>query len=213
MMSPFDLPFEFSSISAAVLQVGDESLEVIGDTKDSLFCINKQPCKRNVDNGIVGVISGYPISYEELNSKQDEFIVDLGGNASITMRTLAKLVRVSIKGAAKDNFGTTRGLLGAYGTDKLLGRDDNRIFEDTNEFGQEWQVLPSDGMLFHNAEGPQAPEKCEIPTTSNIRRRLKELNVNEEEAMVVCAHVSPEVFDICVFDVMATGDKDVVGAY
>merc|ERR1711934_526901 len=97
---------------------------------------------------------------------------------------------------------------GQYGVGDKLGRDGMNIIEDINTFGQEWQVLPSEDMLFHNVEGPQPPHKCEIPQASNIRRRLLESDVSQEEAKISCAGVDPDVFEMCVFDVMATGDKD-----
>ena len=74
-------------------------------------------------------------------------------------------------------------------------------------------MLPSEEMLFHSTEGPQAPTKCDIPQASNVRRRLLGSKMSEEEAKIACAHVSSDDFDICVFDVMATGNEDVVGAY
>ena len=83
-------------------------------------------------------------------------------------------------------------------------------------FGQMWQVLPSEPMLFHNVEGPQAPEKCHIPDAADarkrLRRRLKD-SISEEDARLACSRVDPSDFDVCVFDVMATDDLEVPGAY
>jgi len=203
---------QFSYVSSAVLQIGNGTLEVMGDTHENLYWINKEP-KSLADNGIIGLINGYPISLQKENSKQYKFIVDLGDNASIILKTFKKFVHVSIEGATEERFGTSLGLLGAYGSGDRVARDGRTILEDTNIFGQEWQVLPQEGMLFHNVEGPQFPEKCDIPQTSNLRRRLAESDASEEEAKIACAHVNSEDFDLCVFDVMATGDKEVVGAY
>ena len=138
--------------------------------------------------------------------------MDLGNGESIVMRTYKKFVRVSFKGATKESFGTSRGLLGSYGSGEMIAPD-NRILEDTDAFAQEWQVPPSHPVLFHNVEGPQAPAKCEIPQVSNLRRRLAQSGISEQQAQVACARVNPADFDLCVFDVMATGDADVVGAY
>jgi len=203
---------QFSYIGSAVLRIGDETLEVKGDINKSLFWINKQEGSIVDDSDIVGTISGYPISYKKSNAKQYEYVVDLNG-PSIVMKTFKSMVHVSVVDAKHTTFGSSHGLLGAYGSGELASRDNKRTFEDTNEFGQEWQVLPSEGMLFHNIEGPQAPEKCVVPHASNIRRRLLESDVSQEEARISCASVDPDVFEMCVFDVMATGDKDVVGAY
>jgi hypothetical protein len=199
---------QFSYVSSAVLRIGDETLEVMGDIHNSLYWVNKQP-----NASLEGGIHGYSISYRKVNSKQHEFVVQLGNDRSIVLKTFKKFVRVNFIGATKGIFGTSHGLLGSYGSGKMIGRDNITVMDDMNEFGQEWQVLPSDGMLFHNVEGPQAPEKCEIPVASNLRRRLAESTVSEETARVACGRVNSEDFDICVFDVMATGDKDVAGAY
>jgi hypothetical protein len=199
---------QFSYVSSAVLQIGDETLEVMGDNHENLYWINKD-ASGSLEKGI----SGYPISYHKVNSKQHEFVVDLGGQKSIVIKTFKKFVRVNIVGATKESFGTSGGLLGSFHSGAMVGRDHQTILGDVNVFGQEWQVLPADGILFHNVEGPQAPEKCHIPVASNLRRRLAESKISEEEAKMACARVNPEDFDVCVFDVMATCDKDVIGAY
>jgi len=202
---------EFSYVSSAVLRIGDDTLEVTGDIHENLYWINKE--QGNMDSGIIGLINGYPISVQKANAKQYEFVVDLGDSTSIILKTFKKFVHVSVNGATKERFGTSLGLLGAYGSGDRIARDRKTLIKDTNSFGQEWQVLPSQPMLFHNVEGPQAPAKCVIPQTNVLRRRLAESNISEEEAKIACARVSLEDFDMCVFDVMATGDKDVVGAY
>jgi len=202
---------QFSFISTAVLQIGNDSLEVTGDIHENLFWINKQLSKKT-DEGIVGKINGYGIKYHKVHLKQHEFFIDLG-DASITMKTYKSFVHVGINNAAKYMFGSSSGLLGAYGTGALISRDGNKIFDDIEEFGQEWQVSQEDGDLFHNIEGPQAPSRCEIPLASNIRRRLAQSSISEEEAKQTCVHVNADVFEMCVFDVMATGDNDVVGVY
>jgi len=201
----------FSYVSSAVLRIGDDTLEVMGDIHENLYWINKE--QGNMDSGIVGLINGYPISVHKENAKQYEFVVDLGDSTSIILKTFKKFVRVSVNGATKEMFGTSLGLLGAYGSGDRIARDRKTLIKDTNAFGQEWQVLPSQPMLFHNVEGPQAPATCFIPQTNVLRRRLAESKISEEEAKIACARVSVEDFDMCVFDVMATGDKDVVGAY
>jgi len=202
---------QFSFISTAVLQIGNDSLEVTGDIHENLFWINKRVSKKT-DEGIVGKINGYVIKYHRVHIKQHEFFIDLG-DASITMKTYKSFVHVGINNAAKYMFGSSSGLLGAYGTGALISRDGNKIFDDIEEFGQEWQVSQEDGDLFHNIEGPQAPSRCEIPLASNIRRRLAQSSITEEEAKLTCVHVNADVFEMCVFDVMATGDNDVVGVY
>lgn len=197
----------------AILRIGDDTLEVMGGTHANLYWINKQPSS-NVDNGIIGLINGYPISLQKVNSKQYEFIVDLGDNSSIILKIFKKFVHVSIDGATEERFGTSLGLLGAYCSGNRISWDSRTVIRDTNTFGQEWQVFPDEGMLFHNVEGPQAPAKYHMPQTNILCCHLAESNTSKEEAKIACAPVSSEDFDFYVFDVMATGYyKDVVGVY
>jgi hypothetical protein len=51
-------------------------------------------------------------------------------------------------------------------------------------FGNEWQVLPSDDMLFHDVSKPQFPDRCIAPEDprSERRRRPDESSVSEEQA-------------------------------
>lgn len=204
---------QFSYVSSAVIRIGDDTFEVMGDNEDRLYWINQQFGQGNVDDSIIGFLSGYPIIYKKLNSKQHEYTVTIGDDVSIVMKTYKKFVRLSIEGATKESFEGSLGMLGSYGSGDMIARDGKTVLSDANEFGENWQVVPSDGILFHNKEGPQSPEKCEIPLASNIRRRLAESIISEEDAKIACARVDPSDFDICVFDVMATGAKDVVGIY
>jgi hypothetical protein len=203
---------QFSYVSSAVVRIGSDTLEVMGGNEECSNWINRQDIDI-LDEGIVGFLSGYPIVYEKLNSKQYEYTVKIGKDRAIVLTTFKKFVRVRIEGGTKENFVGSLGLMGSYGAGKMVARDGSTILEDPNAFGQEWQVLPGEEMLFHSVEGPQAPEKCFMPVASTIRRRLVESTISQEEAEIACSRVSQEDFEMCVFDVMATGDKDVAGAY
>jgi len=87
------------------------------------------------------------------------------------------------------------------------------VFEDVNEYGQEWMVRASDVILFHDVEAIQLSPRCAMPDVKEGRRRLGEAAITEEEAALACARVSDSERDACIFDVMATGDKDMVGSY
>ena len=94
-----------------------------------------------------------------------------------------------------------------------MGQDSVTMFDDANEFGMEWQVLSSEATLFHEEDGPQHPEMCEIPTKMALRRRLAESKITLAEAESACSRVEAADFDLCTFDVMATNDMGVAGAY
>ena len=80
---------QFSCVSSAVLQIGDDTIEVMGDSHANLYWINKQT-NANLDNGV----NGCPVLCRKINSKQHEFIVDLGGDKSILMKTFEKFLFV-----------------------------------------------------------------------------------------------------------------------
>jgi len=106
--------------------------------------------------------------------------------------------------------------MGAFHTSDMLARDGKTILNDKpEEFGQEWQVRPSDPKLFETTRFPQYPETCvpPDPTKKEGRRRLGE-TVSKKEAEKACAayHTEQDMRDMCVFDVMASGDIEAAAA-
>jgi len=207
---------QWSYISTAVLKMGDETLEVHADNSkkiDETYFIN------GVQGGTENnSILGFPVTIRDNTSVQREFVVSLSGNEEedvIMIKTFRDMVRVDIHRASETNFANSLGLMGSFDLNgEKVGRDNEVTFDDINSYGQEWQVLPgSDNMHFHATEGPQAPEKCKLPSASSSRRRLSEASVSQEDAEFACGRVSPQDFDTCVFDVMAMSDIDVAGAY
>ena len=101
-------------------------------------------------------------------------------------------------------------------TGKTLARDGTTLINDYNELGQEWQVLPSDGRLFHDLSTPQFPEHCLLPEDprGERARRLEESSITEEAAEAACSGLK-DAMDRkdCVYDILATQDMDMVGAY
>jgi hypothetical protein len=98
-------------------------------------------------------------------------------------------------------------------------RDGKTVLDDANAFGQEWQVLDTgEPSLFQTLRLPQHPMECTVPPpvqASQLRRRLLETSsINELDAEKACAHWG-DVKDDCVFDVLTTGDLEMVmvGAY
>jgi len=198
---------QWSYISAAVLRIGDETLEIEG--KNNQYWLN----------GVAGAflkdgISGYPITSHGVNSKQHEFVVDLGDSGSVTFKTFKEMIRIDVSAMSARDFNGSIGMMGSYGKGLRLGRDKTTVIEDPIAFGLEWQVQVNEPMLFHKAEGPQAPAMCEMPTKTSVeRRRLREVTVSLEDAEMACSRVSLTERDECIFDVLATNDKDLAGAY
>jgi hypothetical protein len=88
--------------------------------------------------------------------------------------------------------------------------------DDFEEFGDEWQVLPNEPKLFHEMAHPQFPEICVKPEDprGERKRRLGESNISLEAAEKACAPLKdPLTIKDCVYDVLATQDLDMVGAF
>jgi hypothetical protein len=200
---------QFSYISTAVLRIGDETLEVMGGKNENSYWINNV-FQEDLERGI----SGYPISFRQVDFRQREFVVALNRNGdSITFKTYKDFVSIGIHTRNSADFGSSLGLMGTFDKGIKLGRDNSTVHKDANAFGEEWQVLADEPMLFHNVAGPQAPEKCDMPTQSVQRRRLGANHISQEDAETACGRVNANDFDACVFDVMATNDKELAGSY
>jgi len=217
--------FQWSYISSAALRIGDDIFEVRGNKDDvngNSFWINGfasdsadigEAAKQEKQLLLQHTLSGYPISYAWVTKKQREFTIDLHRSQKIIFKIWNKFVRVDLVGAKASDFGRSLGLMGTYGKGIMVARDRTTILNDPEEFGMEWQVQVADGHLFRNPEGPQAPEKCRLPNTSAVRRRLRESILSQEEAHKACTHVDGSDRDLCIFDVMATNDLGIAGAY
>jgi len=195
---------QWSFVSSAAVQIGDDTLEVMGGKGTSMYWLNGV---KGEDASVPQKLSGYPIKFREMSKKSHEFVVE-----EVVISTWNAYVRVNFQNTDSKDFESAVGLLGRFTDGKKTGRD-NRVIEDADVFGQEWQVLGSEPKLFHDIEGPQHPEKCEIPSATEMRRRLADSSISLEDAQVACSRVSEADFDICVFDVMATNSVDVAGAY
>ena len=139
----------------------------------------------------------------------------LPSGIGISFETFNDFVRVNIRADAKNHFEGALGLMGSFPNGDKVARDGKTIMTDMDAFGQEWQVRSSEEKLFHSLEGVQHPESCRMPTATELKsRRLGESSIDLNDAKRACAHVSnPQDFDACVFDVLATNDKDLAGSY
>ena len=110
------------------------------------------------------------------------------------------------------------GMFGEYGTGNLYGRD-GRAISDFEEHGFEWQVHPDqDGKLFAQAREPEWPiEQCRMPPLSQNTAQHRALRGPEsvlyQQAMQVCAESHPNDVNLCINDVMMTGDIDILEAW
>jgi hypothetical protein len=201
---------DMSYISSAVLRIRTDVLEV---ESQGIYYIN----------GVAGAVlpsefGGFEFLHTQPTDKQHVFEVHLGGKERIKVKTYKDFVSVLFEQAELKHFGKSVGLMGAFGTGHMIGRDGKTVIDDANAFGQEWQVLDTEPSLFQTVRFPQHPTVCTMPTpvqASQLRRRLSEESEGAElAAEKACEHWG-EGKDDCVFDVLTTGDLDmaVAGTY
>jgi hypothetical protein len=204
----------WSYIESAVVQLGDNTLEVKADLGKSKYSINGgDETELATGDAFIG---HFQVHFRRVNDHQTVTRIDLGNGDAIAIETFKDFVRVNIGNKSQTAFPGSKGLLGAFPNGAKIGRDGNTVFEDANEFGQEWQVLATEPSLFHTVEGAvQPPNKCVMPddTKKSPKRRLGEVLITTEAAEVACARVAEADRDACIFDVLATNDKDMAGSY
>jgi len=208
---------EWSYISTAVVQIGGETFEVAGTKDGDTHWLNTKKVNSDEWESDSVQISGFKIIFNQPHSNQREYWIDLGNSESIQIKTWKNMVRVDAAvDYGKDTFAGSLGLMGSYPKGIMLARDGVTAMVELENFGQEWQVLSSESKLFRMVDGPQQPQQCEIASKTEMRRRLSQSNVSRQAAELACSHSmnkSDEEFDLCVFDVMAMGDKSAAGAY
>jgi len=198
---------DYSYIEAASIKIGDDILEV-GSYGDYFY------------NGVNGAdmtgatLSGFPVVYEPKNKKEQLFHINLGASGVVTLKSYTYLVSIKFDGVTGDDFEDSVGLMGDFYDGLHLGRDGKTIIEATNDFGQEWQVLPTEPQLF---DTPPPAGKCSLPdmlvlAAQKEKRRLGE-GISVHDAELACGqYPKGSGFEECVHDVIAIGDLDVANA-
>jgi len=204
----------WSYIKQAAIRIGDDILEVEGtiDKKDN-YWINFEPA------GELTTIGGFPVTSWWQNSYKRHFLIDLHSkfpNQKIQISTYKEFVRVDFLNSTAEAFGNTVGILGDFNSGKTFARDGSTVLDNFMDLGNEWQVLPDETMIFHDVADPQFPKKCLEPEDpqGQRRRRLGESTVSVEDAEKACATLTdPLDRKDCVYDILATQDISMVGAF
>ena len=168
----------------------------------------------------------YAITRSTMGSKSRIIVynLDVGNDKTIQIRVNTKngMLFIDVDGAFEDS----EGLLGAHPSqDKpLLARDGvTDLTGAWNTYGEDWQVNEEDPKIFQDMNRrPQFPVGCvyqaEDPKQkSHFRRRRRLFGVEEEDNMVTferaseaCGHLSDEMKNFCITDIMATGDLELL---
>eukprot|EP00980_Cylindrotheca_fusiformis_P012878 scaffold3198_cov109-Cylindrotheca_fusiformis.AAC.2 len=211
----------WSYIKNAAIRIGDDILEIEG-TADSLLTEENNHYWFNFEyQGKLNTIGGFPIKYHLKDPYMGKrwFEIDLSSKypgQKIVISTYKEFVKVDYQGATAESVGNAVGMLGNFHTGDFLARDGVTKLDDYTEYGNEWQVLPHDDAIFHDVAKPQFPEKCIEPEDprGERRRRLDESSITEMQAEAACDSLSdPLDRKDCVYDIIATQDIGMVGAY
>jgi len=206
----------WSYIKNVAIKIGNDILEIEGsadaDDADAHYWINYEY------QGDLDTFAGFPVTQELPSVYKRKYTIDLSSKypgSSIVIQLYKEFVRVKLIGG-EEVFGNTVGLMGDYKTGSLLARDGSTAMTDFTEFGDEWQVLPSEPKLFREFTHPQFPELCIKPEDprGERKRRLAESAISVEQAEAACAPLKDALsIKDCVYDILATQDMGMVGAF
>ncbi|CAJ1929475.1 unnamed protein product [Cylindrotheca closterium] len=206
----------WSYIQGVSIKIGNDVLEIEGspdaEDEEAHYWFNYEY------QGEVEDIAGFPVIMKKQIAYKRQYILDLSPKypgKDITVELFKEFVRIRLHGN-EAIFGNTVGLLGDFKSGKTLARDGVTELDDFGDFGDEWQVLPSDPRLFHQSSHPQFPEACIRPEDprGERKRRLSESIVSVEQAEAACDELKDELDrKDCVYDILATQDLDMVGAF
>ncbi|CAJ1948917.1 unnamed protein product [Cylindrotheca closterium] len=206
----------WSYIQSVAIRIDDDVLEIEGsaDAHDD----QAHYWKNFEYQGDLDTFAGFPVTQKLPSVYKRTYTIDLSSKfpgQEITIQLYKEFVRVKLNGN-EQVFGNSVGLLGDYKTGKTLARDGVTVLDDFTDLGDEWQVLPSEPTLFHEIAHPQFPELCLKPEDprGERKRRLEESSISEEDAEKACVSLKdPLAIKDCVYDVLATQDVDMVGAF
>lgn len=204
----------WSYIQSAVIRIGTDILEIQG--KPGAFESEIHYWINYEYQGELTEFAGFPVTLIPYRTRIDIDLSSLYPGQVISLSAFKEFVKVSFGDSSEEAFGNTVGILGNFKTGETLSRDGVTVLDDFTELGQEWQVMPSDGHLFRETSHPQFPDTCLEPDDprGDRMRRLDESSVTEEQAEAACAQLKDE-FDRkdCIYDILATQDMDMAGAY
>lgn len=204
----------WSHIDTAAVRFGEHTLEISSQDGGKYWLNGDEGNSIEPGDAHLG---DYSVHFRRLNDHQTQTRIDLGKGNAMMIETFKQFVKVNVvPGAEYHLFDNSMGMLGAFPSGQKLARDGVTVIDNTDEFGQEWMVRPTDPILFHDVDGTNYPIKCLMPDMNareDARRRLGASGITQEDAARACSRVEEEHRDACIFDVLATNDIEMVGSY
>mmetsp|Transcript_58514 Transcript_58514/g.143148 ORF Transcript_58514/g.143148 Transcript_58514/m.143148 type:complete len:460 (-) Transcript_58514:999-2378(-) len=208
----------WSAFASAAIKIGDDVLEVHGsnpaiiNSKQHLI----EDIKYGAEHAYTTSVGGYSLTVQHLGPHSRHHIIHFGNGEKIFINNFKEFVDFEVESPRSTEFAGSVGLLGSYNTGTKLARDGKTVIEDADEFGQEWQVHDTDTQLFSVVEGPQYPDKCNMPEKlSAEQRHLRAMTkkISEDQAKQACAKAPANRMENCIADVFGSDNLDMAGIY
>jgi hypothetical protein len=213
----------WSYVKNAAVKIGNDILEIEGrgqvwdKSADAVHIVNGEV---NADLPLL-FATKFPVT--RMKEKQCDtkgakcieaivYKIDLGDGDNILITQKWGVIKVSVTAIDKNKFHDSVGLMGHFDKPGFLARDGVHKMTNFNEFGQEWQVLQSEPMIFNERRAPQHPEQCTLPIVTT-KRRLREDSALHEMAEEACTGVEEASRVFCVYDVIAAGTAEAASTY
>lgn len=203
----------YSYIESAAIKIGSDVLEVGSFGDYFLNGVNGAKHQQQI-----GHISGFPIlhSQPQKNLYQFQILITEKGEESINIKVYKDMVSVTISHAEKQRFRGTLGLIGEFGSGRLMGRDGVTVMgeSDPDKLAAEWQVRDDEPILFQTIQAPQHPQECQLPTPTKQKKtnRIGESTAKNRAAKTACQKAGTRNMIGCIHDVMVTGDLGLAAA-
>ena len=193
----------YSYIEVAAVRIGDDVVEVANGE----VVINGLSHMDGDLPTLFGSDNQYSISLKIENNKK-HYTVTLGDNSNMVFRFWKHYMTFKINAHTHD-FDDANGILGAHPSGAMIGRA-GELFAEFADFAFEWQVNQDDPQLFGTVRDPQLPyEKCRMPTEARpSRRHLRSNRKLLAEAEQACDAQNGRDFELCVEDVVTTGEVE-----
>ena len=204
----------YSYIESAALRVGDDILEVHNGhimLNGAKYSEDMMPLKFGGNKYEFSVVKTEQRANGDIRRRV--YRLDLEDASGIEFKFYEHMMTFNIVG--HPDFVDGSGMLGAYPSGEMLSRT-GKPMDDFVQFGFEWQVNPDDAMLFSDNRLPQLPyERCRMPSRSaqSSRRRLRGNTKLVESARTACSGVVGKDFELCVDDVVMTGDVELANEW
>jgi len=180
----------WSYIESAVVQIGQDRLEVAGGQDDNHYWVNGE-YQGNLNELAVDV------KFHQVNARQRDFVVDFGEGTLLKFKTFHKYVRVDLQTPLENaelegssELEGSFGLMGSFPGGQWIGKDRVTLMDTPTQLGMEWANSANKDLF----ATPSATEDlCAFQIVSGasshrqdkgeLRDAVQKLQQNEEELL------------------------------